>query len=162
MDIINRREEILEHHKQFLDFIHELSKLDEQVLRKPMQEGKWSIIEVIGHFQPWDQFVIEQRLPFIFSDEEVPPSPKVEEVNVTAAWGARNNPINVTLEHFITSRTQLLGLLSDLHKDVWNLQIHINQKMISFSEYMKGLMTHDLHHKRVVDEFLGKVKVVPD
>ena len=121
-----------------------------------MQEETWSIIEVIGHLQPWDQFVIEQRLPFIFTNEECPPSPKVEEVNATAAWGARNNPINVTLEHFITTRTQLLDLLSDLHKEVWNSQIHINQKTISFSEYMKGLMTHDLHHKKVVEVFLNQ------
>ena len=121
-----------------------------------MQEGKWSIIEVIGHFQPWDQFVIEQRLPYIFSNEKAQPSLKVEEVNATAAWGARKNPINVTIEHFMTTRTQLIELLSDLHKEVWNSQIHINQKTISFSEYMKGLMEHDLHHKRVVELFLNR------
>ena len=113
----------MEHHKQFLNFVHDLSKLDEQVLRQPMQEGKWSIIEIIGHFQPWDQFVIEQRLPFVFTNEEWPPSPKVEEVNATAASGARNNPINVTLEHFITTRTQLLDLLSSLPEDVLYKQI---------------------------------------
>ena len=118
-----------------------------------MQEGKWSIIEVIGHFQPWDQFVIKQRLPFIFTNEECPPSPKVEEVNAIAAWEAKNNPIHVTFEHFMTSRTQLIDLLSDLHKEVWKSQIHINQKTISFSEYMKGLIEHDLHHKRVVEVF---------
>ena len=153
---MTNRSEILEHHKQFLNFVHQLSKLDEQVLRQPMQEGKWSIIEIIGHFQPWDQFVIKQRLPFIFTNEEIPPSPKVEEVNATAASGARNNPINVTLEHFMNSRTQLIDLLSHLHKEVWNSQIHINQKTISFSEYMKGLMEHDLHHKRVVEVFLNQ------
>ena len=121
-----------------------------------MQEETWSIIEVIGHLQPWDQFVIEQRLPFIFTNEECPPSPKVEEVNATAAWGARNNPINVTLEHFITTRTQLLDLLSSLPEDVLYKQIHLNQKKINFYEYIKGLMTHDLHHKRVVEVFLNQ------
>ena len=146
----------MEHQKQFLDFIHELSNLHEQVLRQPMQKGKWSIIEVIGHFQPWDQFVIEQRLPFIFTNEECPPSPKVEKVNTTAAFDVRNNPINVTFEHFMTTRKQLIDLLSHLHKDVWNLQIHINQKTISFTEYMKGLKEHDLHHKRVVEVFLNQ------
>ena len=105
------------HHKQFLNFIYELSNFHEQVLRQPMQEGKWSIIEVIGHLQPWDQFVIEQRLPFIFTNEECPPSPKVEELNATAALGARKNLINVTIEHFITTRTQLIDLLSDLDKE---------------------------------------------
>ena len=80
----------------------------------------------------------------------------MEEVNATAALCARNNPINVTLEHFMNSRTQLIDLLSDLHNDVWNSQIRINQKTISFTEYMKGLMTHDLHHKRVVEVFLNQ------
>ena len=156
MNFINSREEILAHHKQFFNFVHELSKLDEHVLRQPMQESKWSIIEVIGHFQPWDQFVIEKRLPYIFKNEEIPASPKVEEVNANAALRARNNPIHVTIEHFMTTRTQLIDLLSDLPKEVWNSQIHINQKAISFTEYMKGLMEHDLHHKRVVNKFLNE------
>ena len=150
---MTNRRKILEHYKQFLDFFHQLSKLDKHVLRQPMQDGKWSIIEVIGHFQRWDQFVIDQRLPL---NEEVPPSPKVEEVNANAALEARNNPINVTFEQFMTSRTQLIDLLSDLHKEVWNSQIHINQKTISFTEYMEGLMEHDLHHKRGVEVFLNQ------
>jgi len=145
---MNNLGEIIEHHKQFLNFVHELSKLNEHVLRQPMQEGKWSIIEIIGHFQPWDQFIIKQRLPFIFTNEEIPPSPKVEEVNATAASGARNNPINVTLEHFITTRTQLLDLLSSLPEDVLYKQ--------NFYDYIKGLMSHDLHHKRVVEVFLNQ------
>lgn len=153
---MNSREEIIEHQKQFLNFIHELSNLDEQVLRKPMQEGKWSIIEVIGHFQPWDQFVIEKRLPYISSNEEFPPSPKAEEMNVGAALGAKSNPIQVTIEHFVTTRVHLIDLLSNLPEKVWNYPIHLNQRAISFSDYVKGLMAHDLHHKRVVDAFLNE------
>ena len=155
MDFINSREEILAHHKHFLNFVHELSKLDEQVLRQPMQEGKWSIIEVIGHFQPWDQFIIEKRFPYIFSDKELPSSPKDEEVNAAAALRARNNPIHITIEYFKTTRIQLLDLLSNLPEEVWNNQIHLKQKEISFTEYMKGLMEHDLHHQRVVNAFLN-------
>ncbi len=155
MDKINRREEFLEHHKKFLDFIQKLAKLDEQVLRQPMEEGKWSIIEVIGHFQSWDQFVIEKRLPFIFSNEETPASPKVEEVNAAAALHASNNVPNITFEHFITTRSQLIDLLSNLPEDEWHIQIHLNKKMIIFSDYVKGLMEHDLHHKRVVETFLN-------
>ena len=151
---MNKREEIVEHQKQFLNFVNDLSILDEQVLRQPMQEGKWSIIEVIGHFQPWDQFVIEKRLPYIFLNEEFPASPKVEEMNVAAALGARNNSIHVTIEYFATTRTQLIDLLTNLPEEVWNNHINLNQKAISFTEYMKGLMEHDLHHKRVVEEFL--------
>ena len=80
----------------------------------------------------------------------------MEEVNATAARGARKNPINVTIEHFITTRTQLIDLISNLPEEAWSNQIHINQKTISFSEYMKGLVEHVLHHKRVVELFLNQ------
>lgn len=159
MDKINWREEFLEHHKQFLDFIQKLPKLDEQVLRQPMEEGKWSIVEVIGHFQLWDQFVIEKRLPFIFSNEETPASPKVEEVNAKAALRARNEPTHITFENFVDTRVQLLlDLLTILPEDEWYKQFQLNQKLITFYDYVKGLMEHDLLHKRVLEAFLNSKK----
>lgn len=154
---LNRQGEILQHYKQFIKFVEELSKLDETVLRQPMQQGKWSIIEVVGHLQFWDQFVVEKRLPFIFSDKELPASPKVGDVNDDAAVRARNNPPIITFEHFISTRTQLVNLLTNLPKEVWQNQICLNQKQIPFYDYVKGLLEHDLHHKRVVDEFLSEV-----
>ena len=71
-----------------------------------MQQGNWSIIEVVGHLQLWDQFVVRKRLPFIFSDEEMPDSPKVAEVNEVAALRARNNPLHITFNHFDSTRAQ--------------------------------------------------------
>ena len=154
---LNKREVILQHHKQYMEFVNELSKLDETVLRQSMQQGKWSIIEVVGHLQFWDQFVVEKRLPFIFSDEDMPNSPKVEDVNEDAALRARNNPPHLTFEHFVSTRMQLFNLLTNLPEEVWQHQICLNQKTISFYEYVQGLLEHDLHHKRVMEEFLGVV-----
>lgn len=154
---LNRRGEILQHHKQYIEFVDELSKLDEMFLRQPMQKGKWSIIEVVGHLQLWDQFVVEKRLPFIFTAEEMPASPKVVDVNEVAAFRARNNSPHITFEHFVSTRMQLFNLLTNLPEEVWQHQICLNQKPITFYDYVKGLLEHDLHHKRVVEEFLGVV-----
>lgn len=43
-----------------------LSNLDEQLLRKPINEGKRTVIEIIAHFYPWDEFVLEHRIPYLF------------------------------------------------------------------------------------------------
>lgn len=144
--MLKEKSEIVAHHQNFITFIHSLKSIDENLLRKPIGEGKWSIIEIVGHFYPWDEFVLQQRIPYLFSGEHLPKAPSINELNSQSSLLARTEAVEYTLEKCIHIRQELLSQLMQIPEDDWLIPIQINQSTLTFYEYLKGLMQHDQHH----------------
>ncbi|WP_419893827.1 hypothetical protein [Oceanobacillus kimchii] len=79
------KKDIMNHHLNSIEFVKSLASLSEIEWRTQIEEGKWTIAEIIGHFKPWDEFVIKNRLPYIFSDIELPKGPDTEKTNSESA-----------------------------------------------------------------------------
>ena len=120
--------------------------MDETLLRKPIAEGKWSIIEIVGHFYPWDEFVLQQRIPFLFTGESLPKAPSADELNSRSSFIARRESIENTLNKCIAVRQDFINQLLQVSEEKWLSPIQIGQSILTFYEYLKGLMEHDLHH----------------
>lgn len=146
--------EILEHHQNFIIFMHRLKSLDEVILRKPIGEGKWSVIEIIGHFYPWDKFILQHRIPYLFTYNSLPKSPSVDDLNEQSSLLSRTETIEETFEKCIKIRKELLMQLSQIPESDWLLQLQINQSNLSLYEYLKGLMEHDVHHVNQIKSYL--------
>ena len=144
--MLSGKSEIVAHHQNFIIFMQRLKTLDEQLLRKPIAEGKWSVIEIVGHFYPWDEFVLQQRIPYLFTDEHLPKAPSINELNSQSSLLARTEAVEYTLEKCIHIRQELLSQLMQIPEDDWLIPIQINQSTLTFYEYLKGLMQHDQHH----------------
>lgn len=78
---LKEKTEILEHQCNLLNFLQSLNNLNEHTLRTPLRNGKWSVIEIIGHFYPWDEFVLQLRLPYLLTSSSLPPSPNADKLN---------------------------------------------------------------------------------
>ena len=144
--LLNERSKILEHHQNFIIFIKNLSNFDEQLLRKPIDEGKWSVIEIIGHFYAWDEFVLQSRIPYLFKSTDLPKGPNTKDLNTQSAVLARTEDIEITLKKCILIRNKLLNQISQIPDDDWLIELQINQSKLTLYEYLKGLMEHDVHH----------------
>ena len=131
-----------------------LSNLDEQMLRKPIDEGKWTVIEIIAHFYPWDEFVLEHRIPYLFKNEHLPKGPNTKDLNTQSALLARTEDIENTLKKCIRIRKELFSQLSQISDDNWLIELQINQSNLTFYEYLKGLMEHDVHHIKQIKSAL--------
>ncbi len=144
--LLNEKSKILEHHQSFIIFIKNLSNLGEQLLRKPIDEGKWSVIEIIGHFYAWDEFVLQYRIPYLFKSEHLPKGPNTKDLNTQSALLARTEEIEITLKKCILIRNELFSQISQISDDNWLIELQINQSKLTLYEYLKGLIEHDLHH----------------
>jgi hypothetical protein len=144
--ILTEKLEILNHQKNFINFVESLQYLDEYVLRQPIREGKWSIIEIIGHFYFWDEFVLQKRLPFILTGNPLPPSPNANVLNKQSSLLARHEHVHRTIEKCILIRTTLIEALNAIPDENWLVEFNINQTRLTLYEYLKGLMEHDIHH----------------
>ena len=135
--IHNEKLEILNHQKSFINFVESLQYLDEYVLRQPISEGKWSIIEIIGHFYFWGEFVLQKRLPYLLTGDPLPPSPNANLQNKQSALLARHENVHRTIEKCILIRMTLLEALNAIPDENWLMEFNINKKRLTLVEYLR-------------------------
>lgn len=140
------KKEISNHHLNSIEFVKSLDSLSEIEWRTQIEEGKWTIAEIIGHFIPWDEFVIKYRLPYIFSDIELPKGPDTEKTNSESASISRKENKQETINKFISIRKELYEAIIKIPDNCWEKKISIGKTEIILYEYLNGLAEHDCHH----------------
>ncbi|WP_171051854.1 DinB family protein [Alteribacter natronophilus] len=145
------KQEILVHYEQSIEFADSLRSLSEDEWRTPIAKGKWTVAEVVGHFIPWDRFVLHQRLPYFFSTDQLPKGPDAEETNHRAAAKAREESRQSTIDTFVSVRTALCEAIEEIPEEKWERNFTIGKTTLSLSEYFKGLKEHDEHHFAQID-----------
>lgn len=147
--------EIIKHQLNFIDFVDSLKGVNEGILRSPISEGKWSVLEIISHFSSWDEFVIEKRIPYFFSMHSFLKGPNSETLNEQTIARKRDEKIEVIFGEFLKNRSDLVLKMKEIPDDLWLVEFKIGQFNLNVYKYFKGLMEHDIHHmeqiKRAVD-----------
>lgn len=142
----SKKETILTHYRNSIVWVKSLEHLTDEKWRMPIEENKWTIAEVIGHLIPWDQFISEQRLPYIFTDEILPPSPDPQRVNAQAAEMSKSKTKEETIQLFLDSRQRLIDLMTNIPAKQWDADLQIGNKSVSLFTYFLGMIEHDEHH----------------
>ena len=146
--------QIIAHYKESITWINRIRKIPEDIWRKQIAKGKWTIAEVIGHMIPWDEFVLHKRLPYLLTPLPLPKSPDVDWLNQQSSIESRNRPKEETIQLFIAVRKSLIGQLNDISDEVWTNEFLLGNQTISFYNYMSGLAEHDIHHFRQIQSTL--------
>jgi len=153
--LLNERIEILNHQRSFINFAQSLANFNESQLREPIDAGKWSVIEIIGHFYAWDEFILHNRLPYFLTENTLPPGPEADDLNKQSALLARQASVQNTIRKCIRIRTELVEKLESLPPENWVVEFKINNSMLTIYQYFKGLMEHDIHHLNQIKQALN-------
>ncbi|MBD7938877.1 DinB family protein [Cytobacillus sp. Sa5YUA1] len=148
----SQKQAMIRHHEQFIQFIESIPASH---WRKEINEGKWSVAEVVGHFIPWDEFILRKRLPFLLLDLPLPKAPSADEINPIAAETARNQSQETIIAELIVKRKQIIEGISKIPDAYWHKTIIIGNKKISLYDYLIGLAAHDEHHMKQISAILS-------
>ncbi len=143
---MEQKQKVLEEYEHSITWVKSLAGLTEDQWRTPIAPGKWTIAEVIGHLIPWDAFVLEQRLPYIYNDKPLPSSPNVEQMNRRASEETKGRGKEATIALFVEMRDKLVRALADMPDAYWSREFSMPGKSMTLTEYMNGLVTHDRGH----------------
>ncbi|MBP0726992.1 DinB family protein [Bacillus sp. RG28] len=149
------KQELLNHHTNVMNFVMSLNQLTKNEWQSPIEEGKWSIAEIVYHFIPWDLFIIEKRLPFFRSNQSLPQAPIVEELNKTSSEKAKITSKEGTIKYFIETRTLLKNQIESLTENECGIEIVIGTKKITIIDYLFGMAEHDQHHIKQIKNYLN-------
>ncbi len=137
---------IIGHHTKSIEFVRALNNISEDQWRTKVGEDKWTVAEVIGHLIPWDEFVLRNRIPYLFTDDNLPKGPEAGTTNEKSATKAREREKKVTIESFISVRTELTKAIDEIPSACWEKELAIGQNRLSLYKYFEGLAKHDVHH----------------
>ncbi|WP_162297918.1 DinB family protein [Halalkalibacillus sediminis] len=155
--MLSKKDTVLQHNERTLEYVDALDKLTNEEWNSPMSEGKWSVGEVIAHFKPWDELVMEKRVPYFFSDEPFPDKGfETDERNKEAAKFARENRQEEVIERFKDHRKRFIDTLNQLDEDDFDKEIQIRDEKITIYDYFEFMIRHDDHHFKQIDAFLAK------
>lgn len=138
--------ETIQHYEKSIDFVLSLEALTETEWLTEVEKGKWSTAEVIGHFVPWDDFVLQKRIPYILAGDKLPGSPDRDMTNRESALKSRSENKQGTIQQFVFKRQELHKAVYNIPDDRWELPITIGQKSLTLHAYFSGLAEHDCHH----------------
>ncbi len=137
-----------------IDWVESFRKLSDERWLMPIEVNKWSIAEIVSHFVPWEEFVLENRIPYLTTDNPLPKPPDVETLNQQSAVEGRNNPKEITIQKFIDSRKRMIDSITSISDRLWDMDIEIGTTKLSLFKYFDGLVQHDEHHKRQIENAL--------
>lgn len=152
------KHQIISHYEKSIVFVESLANITEEQWRTLLEPGKWTVAEVIGHLTPWDEFVVNQRLPFLFTKESLPKGPDVREMNASAARNSRVQSKEETIANFINQRQQLINALYQIVDEQWQQAFTIGESELKLYSYFASLVDHDLHHFSQVQKVLKNIE----
>ena len=142
------------HNENSIEWVRNLENLSEEQWRTPIAEGKWTIAEVIGHLPAWDQFILDNRIPYLFCNQAMPKAPVIDELNHKSSLESQSKTKGEVISKFITVRRSLIIAINNLADDLWETNIYIGKTAITLADYLRGSVKHDLHHFRQVQEVI--------
>lgn len=150
------KEEILMHLENSVEWVKNLDDLTEEQWQTPIAKGKWTIAEVIGHFPAWDQFIIEERLPYLFRKKPLPKGPDVDELNHQSSLESKTKSKEQIISKFVSTRRSLIIAINNLDDVLWEKQLGIGQTTLTLTDYLKGSIEHDEHHFKQIQNVLDR------
>ncbi|WP_397539316.1 DinB family protein [Rummeliibacillus pycnus] len=138
-----------------MEFVKSINSKSVITWHTSVAEGKWSTCEIIGHLIPWDRFVIEKRLPYLFIENKELESPNVQEMNSRAALESKGKKKEEVIEEFLEERCNLIRKLNNLSQEVYNQTFTFGKSNLTLASYFDGLIEHDLHHFQQIQDFLN-------
>ncbi|MDX8047076.1 DinB family protein [Gracilibacillus sp. S3-1-1] len=139
--------------EKMIDNILGLKEFSEEILSEPTKEGKWSIREIVGHLYYWDKFNLENMVPLMIKDADLPKFPDHDQHNEEAMRFIKDYSDETIIDNFVLTRKELAERISKLDEDV-RFTIGGGKRKFSGESFTKIFIKHDAHHSKQITEKL--------
>ncbi|MNO72271.1 DinB superfamily protein [compost metagenome] len=150
---MNNRSDLLNQFKEWNEFVLEIIDLD---WNTPIDEGKWTIHDVVSHIMLWDKYFYETTIEPIARDKTI----TLELIdfdffNKNAVTYGMTKTKDELKESTVKYRNLILDCISSLD------EVKYSQEFVdgrfSLESYLKDFISHDRHHMMQIEELKGKL-----
>ncbi|MFJ7746814.1 DinB family protein [Peribacillus sp. NPDC097295] len=151
------KKSIIQEKRNLVEWSRSLKDISNELWVKPFYSGSWGTSEVISHLMYWDKFMMENRITYILRNECIPIiNIDVEAMNKEAAEYARAGITKEDLlNQFIFVCEELVNLIGKIPEERFFQPLQ-GKEHITLSEYLVGMIDHDLKHKIQIEIHINK------
>ncbi|WP_028589262.1 DinB family protein [Paenibacillus massiliensis] len=151
--------DMVEEFARFSTYVERLKALEESYWTIPLEEGKWSLKDVISHMMLWDKYFYEQGIHKITLGEAVTVrSLNFDEFNADAARYAQNKTRADIVDEFCVMRQRIIAEISGLTEEAYTRKYKSGDgKTFAIRGYLQGFIPHDKHHRKQIQRFIKNV-----
>lgn len=131
--------------------ISRLKDVQSSQLLDPINEGKWSIREIVGHLYYWDKYNLEKMVPKMTDGANLPQFPNHDEHNEEAISYIKDHSVEFIINAFIVTRTELIESILKVGEDT-RFTIGEGKRQFSGESFIKIFLKHDMHHLQQINE----------
>ncbi|QUW23583.1 DinB family protein [Sporosarcina sp. Marseille-Q4063] len=140
--------------EQTVDQILRLNDVQAYLLLEPINLGKWSIREIVGHLYYWDKFNLEKMVPKMVDGGNLPPFPNHDRHNEEAISYLKDQSVASIINDFVNTRKELITGISEIGDDV-RFTIGKGKRKFSGESFIKIFVKHDIHHIQQINKKLS-------
>lgn len=135
--------------------VRSLEHKPEHILKDPIEEGKWSIREIVGHLTYWDSFNLHVMVPHMKDEGDLPPFPDHDAQNEKAMEAIEGVPAASVMQQFIATRKELIAAMNEIDDQV-RFTIGGGKRGFSRDSFITIFVKHDKHHEKQIRRKLGE------
>lgn len=129
-------------------------ELDEKVLTTPINEGRWSIREIIGHLYGWDKYNLKCMVPHMTHGADLPAFPDHDDQNESVLDGLKGKSVYEIIDLFLENRNELIQKISSVNPED-RFTIGGKKRAFSAESFLKIFVKHDAHHDQQMKQYLA-------
>lgn len=139
--------------EKVVDDVVDLKGISEEKLSEPIKEGKWSIIQIVGHLYYWDKYNLEKMVPYMAEGVDLPAFPDHDQHNEEAMSFIEGLSVKSLIDRFVQTRKELVEKVSRVGQED-RFTIGGGKRKFSGESFIKIFIKHDAHHLKQINEKL--------
>jgi hypothetical protein len=150
------KNELLEEFNQWVLFVQFLQQQNDEIWNLHVEDGKWTIREIVSHIMLWDKYFLEEAIDKIFYKSTLTVQHlNYDEFNSKAKIYGKTTNISEISEKAIFYREQIINQIKSLTvEEYMNTYIDADGKPFNVTQYLKDFILHDQHHINQIENML--------
>ncbi len=150
--------------QDFAVFLSGLATRDTSVWAEPLDEGKWSIHDIISHIMMWDRHFVDEVVPGLHGNGHVTlaESADPEKFNARAVAYGRTLSHEKLLDEALHCRSELVSQLRTLPHEAFEMTPRDGNSMTLSAFLERMFVSHDRHHMQQIESYLARRRHRPE
>ncbi|MBE1443396.1 DinB family protein [Paenibacillus sp. OAS669] len=148
--------QLLKQFAEFIPYVEALARYGNELWDRPLQEGKWTVQQIIAHILLWDQYFYEQAIRHLGTGASLPLRHlDFDEFNKQAVIFSHQHGKEDIVRLAMEYRQRIVDRIGQLTEEDYHVP-YVDRDGNGFTvyEYLIGFVPHDNHHMQQIEQCL--------
>ncbi|WP_059053854.1 DinB family protein [Paenibacillus senegalimassiliensis] len=142
--------------KEWVEFARSLQEQSEDIWNSSLEEGKWTIKDIVCHIMLWDKYFYEEAVHKMATGQPVALElGDFDEFNKQAMVYAKTISIQELVDKAVFYREAIISDIRTMPAHVIEQNSKDPSNKFNLTEYLHDFIWHDQHHINPIKDFLN-------